>query len=46
MTFLTASLNGFARWFLLFGDSAEIVEPSGLKTIVKDILNSISKKIN
>ncbi len=46
MTFLSASLNGFARWFLLFGDNAEIVKPTKLKDIVKGILQSIAKKIN
>ena len=45
MTFLTASLNGFARWYMLFGDNADIVSPKGLKVIVNDILSSISKKV-
>lgn len=45
MTFLTASLNGFARWYMLFGDNADIVIPQALKVIVSDILSSISKKV-
>ena len=45
MTFLTGSLNGFARWFMLFGDNAEIISPKNLKGIVKEVLSSISKKI-
>ena len=45
MTFLTGSLNGFARWFMLFGDNAEIVSPQSLKDNVKGVLSSISKKI-
>jgi len=45
MTFLSASLNGFARWYLLFGDNADIVSPKELKDIVKTVLSSISKKI-
>lgn len=45
MTFLTASLNAFARWYMLFGDKADIVSPQSLKVIVGDILSSISKKV-
>jgi predicted DNA-binding transcriptional regulator YafY len=46
MTFLSSSLNGFARWYLLFGDHADIVEPQQLKDLVKDVLLSIGKKVN
>jgi predicted DNA-binding transcriptional regulator YafY len=45
MTFLSASLNGFARWYMLFGDNADIISPQELKVIVSDILSSISKKV-
>jgi predicted DNA-binding transcriptional regulator YafY len=45
MTFLTESLTGFARWFLLFGDHAEIVTPVTLKAMVKETLTAISKKL-
>lgn len=31
MTFLTVSLEGFARWYMMFGDRAEIIEPMELK---------------
>jgi predicted DNA-binding transcriptional regulator YafY len=31
MTFLTISIEGFARWFMMFGDMAEIVEPAELR---------------
>lgn len=31
MTFLTASLEGFARWFVMFGDQARILQPAVLK---------------
>lgn len=44
MTFLTASLTGFARWFLLFGDEAEIVEPFALKELVAELAENILKK--
>ena len=45
MTFLSASLNGFARWYMLFGDNADIISPQELKAIVNDILSSISNKV-
>jgi len=45
MTFLTASLNGFARWYMVFGDQADIVEPVELRELVKEVLVSISAKI-
>lgn len=39
MTFLTPDLeNGFARWYLMFGDYAKILEPERLKTRVSEIL--------
>jgi predicted DNA-binding transcriptional regulator YafY len=42
MSFLTASLEGFARWYMMFADYATIVKPVALKERVK----SIVKKIN
>ena len=45
MTFLTASLNGFARWYMLFGDQADIVQPLQLRDIVKNVLSDISQKV-
>jgi predicted DNA-binding transcriptional regulator YafY len=45
MTFLTSSLTGFARWFLLFGDEATIVEPLELKDLVADIAEKILEKL-
>ncbi|MEI9958322.1 MAG: YafY family protein [Ferruginibacter sp.] len=45
MTFLSASLNGFARWFMLFGDNAKIVSPLSLKETVRNLLVSISKNM-
>lgn len=45
MTFLTASLNGFARWFILFGDEAEIIEPLSLKQTVAGLAEKILKKM-
>ena len=46
MTFLTQSPEeGFARWFIMFADHAEIVEPQSLKKDIKKLLERISKKI-
>jgi predicted DNA-binding transcriptional regulator YafY len=45
MTFLTASLSGFARWFMLFGDEAEIVEPFALKEMVAQLAEKILQRL-
>jgi predicted DNA-binding transcriptional regulator YafY len=45
LTFLTGSLMGFARWFILYGDHAKIVEPLELNEIVSMIAENILKKI-
>lgn len=44
MTFLTCSLKGFAHWYMMFGESAEIAEPLTLKDMVKTIAFAISQK--
>lgn len=44
MTFLSASLEYFARWFMMFGDKAEIVSPDNLKKMIKQLATTISKK--
>jgi predicted DNA-binding transcriptional regulator YafY len=44
MSFLTGSLMGFARWFMLFGDHAKIIEPCELNTLVTAIAENILKK--
>lgn len=44
MTFLTASLEGMARWFLLFGDQATILEPAHLKPMVQKLAMDISAR--
>jgi predicted DNA-binding transcriptional regulator YafY len=45
MTFLTGSLTGFARWFLLFGERAIIIEPLELKSMVAEVAERILKKV-
>lgn len=46
MNFLSSSLEGFARWFIVFGDSAEIIEPAELKERVKTLASEILKKLD
>lgn len=41
MTFLTTSMEGFARWFLTFADYARIIQPAELKDRVKNIIQKI-----
>ncbi|WP_268225790.1 helix-turn-helix transcriptional regulator [Sinomicrobium oceani] len=46
MTFLTTHLEqGFARWYLMFADCAEIVEPEYLKDHIKKLLEDMLRKI-
>jgi predicted DNA-binding transcriptional regulator YafY len=45
MTFLAASPEGFARWYLMFGDDASIISPQSIKTRVKEIATAILKKV-
>ncbi len=45
MTFITESLEGFARWYMLFGERADIITPKKLTLIVKKNLDALSKKI-
>jgi predicted DNA-binding transcriptional regulator YafY len=44
MTFLTTSIEGFARWFMMFGDQAEIISPDSLKEQVGNIATAIAQK--
>ncbi len=45
MTFLCASLSNFARWFIYFGEHAEIIEPVELNEIVAEIAKRILSKV-
>jgi len=39
MTFMTRDIeNGFARWYMMFGDYASILEPESLKTRILELL--------
>lgn len=45
MTFLTSSLTGFAKFFLFFGEHADIMEPMGLKATVQEYIHGIQKRL-
>lgn len=45
MQFLTRSLEGFARWFLMFADHAIIITPAALLNRVGTIFEKIEKKL-
>lgn len=46
MTFMTSNMNdGFARWYLMFGEFATILEPEILKDRVREILERTLAKI-
>lgn len=41
----SALQEGFPRWFLMFGDYSEILEPKALKIRVKEILSKTTQKL-
>ena len=45
MTFLTASIDGFARWFLSFADHASIVQPASLNDKIKSLITKIANNL-
>jgi predicted DNA-binding transcriptional regulator YafY len=45
MTFVTASLMGFAKYYMMFGEYADIISPPELKEMVKNNIEAISKKL-
>lgn len=46
LTFEVRDLNnGFARWFMMFGDKATILEPSQLKERMQELLTSSIEKL-
>mgnify|MGYP000011019464 CR=1 FL=1 len=46
MTFVAASLTGFAKFYLLFGEYAEIISPPELKELLQKNIEAISKKLS
>ena len=43
MTFMTGGLNFFARWLLMFGNGAEVLEPPALKHEMYALLNELNQ---
>jgi predicted DNA-binding transcriptional regulator YafY len=46
MTFLTSSIEGFARWYMMFGDHAEIIKPDKLKDRVAALSENILQRLS
>ncbi|HEX4850677.1 MAG TPA: YafY family protein [Puia sp.] len=44
MNFLTPSLDIFVRWFFMFADLADIIEPASVQSLMKDHIEKLSKK--
>lgn len=45
MTFLSSYLKNFARWYVMFGDRARILQPDALKEEVKLLIEEVAKKM-
>jgi predicted DNA-binding transcriptional regulator YafY len=45
LTFLTASLDGFSRWYMMFAEYAEIVQPASLVDLLKKQICTLSKHL-
>ncbi|NIJ54091.1 helix-turn-helix transcriptional regulator [Dyadobacter arcticus] len=45
MSFLSPSLEGFARWFLMIAPNSFILEPESLKLTVKNLLGQIAENL-
>ncbi|GGB80743.1 helix-turn-helix transcriptional regulator [Dyadobacter sediminis] len=45
MSFLTASIDGFARWYLMIAPNATILEPESLKEKLRKLITEISQKL-
>lgn len=45
MTFKTVSVEGFARWLLMFADQAEVIEPLYVKDQMRALITDIAKTL-
>jgi predicted DNA-binding transcriptional regulator YafY len=46
MTFMSCdTMEGFARWYLMFGDYATILEPESLKTRILELLETNRQRL-
>ncbi|MBC8052590.1 MAG: YafY family transcriptional regulator [Sphingobacteriaceae bacterium] len=46
MNFFTASLEGFARWYMMFGDEAKIIKPESLRERITEILSGFEVNLH
>lgn len=46
MIFLTGSIEGFARWYMMYGDMANIIKPNELIDRVKNLSETIFSKLS
>jgi predicted DNA-binding transcriptional regulator YafY len=46
MCFLTASIEGFIRWFMMYADEAQIISPEIVKERVRVIVKKISENLH
>ncbi len=44
MTFLTESLEGFARWYMMYGERAEIISPDSLRDRVRELTEKLLQR--
>jgi predicted DNA-binding transcriptional regulator YafY len=44
MTYLTSSLEGFARWYMMYGGQAEIITPDSLKERVRELTEKLMQR--
>ncbi|MEO6283844.1 MAG: YafY family protein [Dyadobacter sp.] len=45
MSFLSPSLEGFARWYMMIAPNATILEPETLKNMVRQLIEQISENL-
>lgn len=45
LTFMTSSLEGFARWALMMGDLIQVLEPPLLRTKMKTLLDQVALRM-
>ena len=46
MSFFSCSLEGFARWYLMFGDEATIIKPETLKDRVRALMEKLEMNLS
>jgi len=46
MTFLTEFVEGFARWVMMYGDTAEVISPDSLKDRISHLCGIIAQRNN